>query len=111
MQATEIASKVGRARPRAKVGKHFETVIEDDRFEFSRNAVPIEREATLNGLYIIRISQADLTAEDVVRSYKNLTRVERAFRCLKTVDLMVRPIRHRAEDRVRAHIFLCLPAY
>ncbi len=111
LQATAIAKKVGRAQQRFKVGKHFETVIADGRFEFARNAVSIEREAALDGLYIIRTSQADLTAADVVRSYKNLTRVERAFRCLKTVDLMVRPIRHRAEDRVRAHIFLCLLAY
>ena len=111
MRATEIARKVGRAQQRFKVEKHFETVIEDGRFEFSRNTVSIEREAALDGLYIIRTSQADLTAEEVVRSYKNLTCVERAFRCLKTVDLMVRPIRRRAEDRVRAHIFLCLLAY
>ena len=60
---------------------------------------------------MIRTSQVDLAAKEVVRSYKNLTRVERAFRCLKTVDLMVRPIRHRHEDRVRAHVFLCLLAY
>ena len=97
LRATEIAKNVGRAQQRFKVAKHFETVIEDDRFEFSRESVSIEREA-------------DLTAEDIVRSYQNLTRVERAFRCLKTVDLMVRPIRQRAEERVRAHIFLCLLA-
>ena len=83
LRATEIATKVGRAQQRFKVGKHFRTVIEDGRFEFSRNAVSIEREAALDGLYVIRTSQADLTAEDVVRSYKQLTRVERAFRCLK----------------------------
>ncbi len=111
LRATEIARKVGRAQQRFKVAKHFETVIEDGRFEFSREAVSIEREAALDGLYVIRTSQAELTAADVVRSYKNLTRLERAFRCLKTVDLMVRPIRHRAEERVRAHLFLCLLAY
>ena len=111
LRATEIAKKVGRAQQRFKVAKHFETVIEDGRFEFSRGSVSIEREAALDGLYAIRTSQAELTAADVVRSYKNLTRVERAFRCFKTVDLMVRPIRHRAEERVRAHLFLCLLAY
>ena len=111
LQATAIAEKVGRAKQRFKVGKHFETVIEDGRFAFSRKQHSIEREAALDGLYVLRTSQADLAAEEVVRSYKNLTRVERAFRCLKTVDLMVRPIRHRSEERVRAHLFLCLLAY
>ena len=111
LQATEIAEKVGRAKQRFKVAKHFETVIADGRFEFSRRTGSIDREAALDGLYVIRTSQTDLTADDIVRSYKQLTRVERAFRCLKTVDLQVRPIRHRAEDRVRAHIFLCLLAY
>ena len=111
LRATEIAKKVGRAQQRFKVGKHFATVIENGRFEFSRQPASIEREAALDGLYVIRTSQAELAAEDVVRSYKNLTRVERAFRCLKTVDLMVWPIRHRAENRVRSHIFVCLLAY
>ena len=111
LPATAIAEKVGRAKQRFKVAKHFETVIEDGRFEYSRNRHAIEREAALDGLYVIRTSQTDLQAADIVRSYKQLTRVERAFRCLKTVDLMVRPIRHRSEDRVRAHLFLCLLAY
>ena len=87
-----------RVQQRFKVCKYSGTVIADDRFEFSRTALSIEREA-------------DLTAADVVRSYKQLTCVERTFRCLKTVDLMVRPIRHCAADPVRAHIFLCLLAY
>jgi hypothetical protein len=52
-----------------------------------------------------------LSAEETVRSYKSLAEVERAFRCLKGIDLLVRPIRHRTEERVPAHIFLCLLAY
>ena len=106
-----IAEKVGRAKQRSKVAKHFQTQIEDGRLEFCRDADSIEREAALDGLYVIRTSQSDLAAEDVVRSYKQLTRVESAFRCLKTVDLQVRPIRHRSEQRVRAHLLLCLLAY
>ena len=111
--ATEIAEKLGRAKQRCKVGKHFQTEIADGLFEFHRDAHSIEREASLDGLYVIRTSEAEsrLQAADVVRSYKQLTRVERAFRCLKTVDLLVRPIRHRKPDRVRAHLLLCLLAY
>ena len=60
---------------------------------------------------MIRTSQSDLAAADVVRSYKQLTRVEQAFRCLKSVDLRVRPIHHRREQRVRAHLLLCVLAY
>ncbi len=66
-------------------------------------------QAALDGLSVIRTSQGDLSAEDVVRSYKQLTRVESTFRHLKTVDLQVRPIRHHSE-RVRAHLLLCLLA-
>ncbi len=106
-----IAEKVGRAKQRSKVAKHFQTQIADGSLQFCRDAHSIEREAALDGLYVIRASQSDLAAEDVVRSYKQLTRVESAFRCLKTVDLQVRPIRHRSEQRVRAHLLLCLLAY
>ena len=108
---TAIAEKVGRAKQRSKVAKHFQTQIADGSLEFCRDAASIEREAALDGLYVIRASQSDLAAADVVRSYKQLTRVENAFRCLKTVDLQVRPIRHRSEQRVRAHLLLCLLAY
>ena len=106
-----IAEKVGRAKQRSKVAKHFQTQIADGSLQFCRDAHSIEREAALDGLYVIRASQSDLSAADVVRSYKQLTRVESAFRCLKTVDLQVRPIRHRSEQRVRAHLLLCLLAY
>ena len=111
--ATEIAVKVGRIKNRYKVAKHFEMVIEDGRFEYARRTEAIAREAQLDGFYILRTSEPEerLATADVVRSYKNLTNVERAFRSLKTVDLQIRPIRHRAETRVRSHLFLCLLAY
>ncbi len=111
LAATDIAEKVGRVKQGYKVGKHFQTEIAAGHFEFQRDAHSIEREASLDGLYVIRTSESNLQAADVVRSYKQLTRVERAFRCLKTVDLLVRPIRHRKPDRVRAHLLLCLLAY
>ena len=111
LAATDIAEKVGRVKQGYKVGKHFQTEIAAGHFEFQRDPHTIEREASLDGLYVIRTSESNLQPADVVRSYKQLTRVERAFRCLKTVDLLVRPIRHRKPDRVRAHLLLCLLAY
>ncbi len=109
----EIGLKVGRVINRHKMAKHYELTIEDARFEFSRNRESIEREAALDGIYVIRTSEPKkrLSAPDTVRHYKNLSRVERAFRTLKGIDLRVRPIFHRTEDHVRAHIFLCMLAY
>ncbi len=82
-------------------------------FAWIRRQDAIEQEAKLDGIYVLRTSETAerLSAEDTVRSYKSLAEVERAFRCLRGIDLLVRPIRHRTEDRVPAHIFLCLLAY
>jgi transposase len=109
----EIGERVGKVIDRFKVGKHFTVSIEEHRFSFVRNEDKIEREEALDGIYVIRTSEPAerLSAEDVVRSYKNLTQVERAFRSLKGIDLLIRPIWHRTEDHVRAHIFLCMLAY
>jgi transposase len=113
LTAAEIGLKVGKVLGRYKVGKHFECQIADGRFQWSRRQDAITQEAKLDGIYVIRTSAPSerLAAQDTVRSYKRLAEVERAFRCLKGMDLLVRPIRHRTEDRVPAHIFLCLLAY
>ena len=113
LKAAEIGKKVGRVINRFKMGKHFETVIEDGAFRYARREQTIERETQLDGIVVIRTSEPAerLSAEDTVRSYKNLSRVERVFRCLKGIDVLVRPIRHREERRVKAHIFLCVLAY
>ena len=113
LTADQIGVKVGRVLNRYKVGKHFETKIADGVFVWSRREESIHREADLDGLYVIRTSEkkASLSAADTVRTYKSLAQVERAFRCLKGVELRVRPIFHRTPERVRAHIFLCLLAY
>ena len=113
LSAAEIGKKLGRTLNRFKVAKHFEITIEDSQFTYTRREDSIEREAELDGIYVIRTSEpeARLDAADTVRSYKNLAQVECAFRCLKGVDLLVRPIRHREERRVKAHIFLCVLAY
>jgi len=109
----EIGLKAGRILGRYKMGKHFQLTIEDGHFAWARRDAAIARETALDGIYIIRTSQpeAELSAADAVRKYKSLATVERAFRCLKGVDLLVRPIHHRTEDHVRAHVFLCMLAY
>ena len=113
MTADEIGVKVGKVINRHKVGKHFVLMIEDNLLRFERDEASIKREADLDGIYIIRTSedQAVLSAKDTVRTYKSLGQVEQAFRCIKSIDLQVRPIRHRSEAHVRAHIFLCMLAY
>jgi len=113
LNKVEIGLKIGRVINRHKVAKHFKTTISDGHFSFARRQDTIAREAALDGIYVIRTSEpaGRLTAEDVVRSYKNLSQVEQAFRTLKSLDLLVRPIRHHTEEHVRAHIFLCTLAY
>jgi Transposase DDE domain len=111
--AAAIGLKVGVVRDRHKMAKHFELTITDDRFSFARKTVAITAEAALDGLYVVRTSLPAETLGDTgtVRAYKSLAAVERAFRCLKTVDLQVRPIYHWLANRVRAHLFLCMLAY
>ena len=113
MSQAEIGLKAGRIVHRFKVAKHFELRIEAGVFAFARNAVSIQQESQLDGIYVIRTGEPpeQLSAEDAVRSYKRLAEVERAFRSLKSLDLLIRPIHHRSEDHVRAHIFVCLLAY
>ncbi|MGZ9132900.1 MAG: IS1634 family transposase [Nitrospira sp.] len=109
----EIGLAVGKVLGRFKVGKHFRLEIEDDGFRYYRNQAAIEREAALDGIYILRtnVPASALSADDTVRRYKSLAQVERAFRSLKSVDLKVRPIHHHLAGRVQAHVFLCMLAY
>jgi transposase len=111
--AAEIGVKVGKVLGRYKMGKHFACTIGEGSFAWSRRAESITQEEKLDGIYVLRTSETAerLSAEETVRSYKSLAEVERAFRCLKGIDLLVRPIRHRTEERVPAHIFLCVLAY
>lgn len=109
----EIARRVERDANTYKMAKHFELDITDTSFTYRRNEPKIADEALLDGIYVIRTSVPEeaLSAEQSVAAYKSLSTVERAFRTIKTVDLQVRPIHHRLEDRVRCHIFLCMLAY
>lgn len=113
MGKAAIGLKVGRVLHRYKVGKHFSISIQKGSFCYHRREESIRREEELDGIYVIRTSEPveRFSAEEVVRKYKSLAEVERAFRCLKGLDILVRPIRHWNDDRVRAHIFLCLLAY
>jgi transposase len=109
----KIGVAVGKVVNQYKVAKHFELTITDNSLTYARLADNIAAEAALDGLYIIRtcVMAARMDAATCVRTYKSLAQVERAFRSIKTMDLKVRPIHHRLEDRVRAHIFLCMLAY
>jgi len=113
MSAAQIGEKVGRGINRYKVAKHFSLQIADNRLSWSRKQDSIAREKALDGVYIIRTPEPaeSLSAEDAVRAYKQLGDVEKAFRTLKGLDLRIRPIHHRLETRVRAHMFLCMLAY
>jgi transposase len=111
--AAEIALAVGQVIGKRKVKKHFRLEIADERFAYTRKREQIAAEAALDGFYVLRtnLNEQTLGAPDVVRSYKQLAHAEQAFRTLKGRELEIRPIRHRREDRVRAHAFLCLLAY
>jgi transposase len=109
----KIGVRVGKVVNKYKVAKLFALTIEDHSFAFKRLPELIAAEAALDGIYIIRTSvgKKQMDSAEAVRSYKALAEVERAFRSMKTIDLHVRPIHHRLETRVRAHIFLCMLAY
>ncbi|MDQ3434420.1 MAG: IS1634 family transposase [Actinomycetota bacterium] len=109
----EIGLAVGAVWNRFRMRKHFEVEISDTRLGFERKQEQIEREAALDGIYVLRTSVPAETLEsaEVVRSYKQLKEVERGFRTIKGPELELRPIHHRLEDRVRAHVFLCTLAY
>jgi Transposase DDE domain len=108
-----IALRVGRVIERFHMAKHLALTITDSSLSWARRDEAIAAEAALDGLYVIRtsLSQDKLDANAAVAAYKSLAHVERAFRSMKTVDLNVRPVFHYNEQRVRAHVFLCMLAY
>src|SRR6476660_6723154 len=110
--AGKIGISAGKAIGKYKMGKHFHITITDTTFTYHRDTAGIDAEAELDGIYVLRTS-VDAEALDpaaVVESYKNLANVERDFRIIKTDDLDLRPIHHRLEDRVKAHVLICLLA-
>jgi transposase len=113
LTAVQIGLKAGRVIGQHKMAKHFQLQIAENSFGWCRDAASITRAEQLDGIYVIRTSEPPtaFAAADCVRTYKRLTLVEQAFRCLTGLDLRVRPIHHRVAPRVRAHLFLCLLAY
>jgi transposase len=109
----EIARRVERDANKFKMAKHFELEINGKSFSYRRREKKIAQEGRLDGIYVIRTSVPEdaLSAQRTVEAYKSLSTVERAFRTIKSIDLKVRPIHHRLENRVRCHIFLCMLAY
>ena len=106
----QIGLRVGKVIGKHKMAKHFDLTITANSFAYTRREAAIREEA---GLYVVRSSVAkkQMNSEQVVETYKSLAKVERAFRCLKTVDLSLRPIYHRNDDRIRSHVFICMLAY
>jgi transposase len=111
--AGEIGTKAGVALAKFRMGKYFKLQIGEDSLGFERRSENLAKSAAMDGIYVIRTSvpKEFLTDEKAVLAYKGLAKVERAFRTMKGVDLQVRPIYHRLESRVKAHMFLCMLAY
>ncbi len=110
--ADKIGVRIGKVINKRKMGKHYDLEITDHAFSYTHDQAKIDAEAALDGIYIIRttIPTTQMSPEKVVDTYKNLSRVERDFRSLKSIDLDLRPIHHHTEARVRAHVFICMLA-
>lgn len=110
---SEIGVAVGKVLNRYGMSKYFELHIGKHSFRYTRQRESLAQAAAIDGIYVIRTSEPkeNLNEEQVVSTYKDLSKVERAFRCMKGVDLQVRPIHHRLGDRVKAHLFVCMLSY
>jgi len=108
-----IGMAAGAALAKFKVQKYFRVHIDEMSLSYELRQDVLDRDAALDGIYVVRttVDKEHMSAEQVRDSYVSLSRVERAFRCLKSVDLQVRPIRHHLAGRVKAHVFLCMLAY
>lgn len=108
-----IGIEAGKALAAYGMAKYYKVEIEEDRFSWRRNHALIQLEAAADGIYVIRtkVPQEVLKAEEAKATYHSLSHVEWAFRSMKGLDLQIRPIHHRLEGRVRAHVFLCMLAY
>jgi transposase len=109
----KIALRVAKILNKYKVNKYYNLESEEKKFNYTRKAELIAQEKALDGIYVLRTSvkKAVMDTNSTVKAYKNLSQVEEAFRCYKSIDLKVRPIYHYKGDRVKAHIFLCMLAY
>ena len=110
--AAKIGVEAGKVINKYKTAKHFDVAITEDSLTVTRRQAQIDAEAALDGIYVIRtpVPAAELDAPGVVTAYKNLARVERDFRSIKADDLDLRPVFHRLEERVKAHVLICMLA-
>jgi hypothetical protein len=110
--AAAIGVEAGKVISRYKTGKHFDLAITDTSLAVTRRQDRIDAEAALDGFYVLRtpVPAGELDAPGVVAAYKNLARVERDFRSIKSDDLDLRPVFHRLEERVKAHVLICMLA-
>jgi hypothetical protein len=110
--AGKIGIEAGKVINKRKTGKHFDITITDDSLTATRRQAQIAEEAALDGIYVIRtpVPASELDAPGTVAAYKNLKHVERDFRSIKSDDLDLRPVFHRLEERVRAHVLICMLA-
>jgi transposase len=109
----EIGLRVGKVIGKHKMAKHCDLTITQTSFAYTHNEERIREEAAIDGLYVVRssVEKKRMDSEKLVETYKSLAKVERAFRCMKTIDLSLRPIYHRNDDRIRSHVFICMLAY
>ena len=110
--ADKIGVAVGKVINKYKVGKHFDYTITDTSLAIQRRHAQIVAEAALDGIYVLRtnVDATELDAAGVITGYKNLANIERDFRIIKVDDLDLRPIHHRLEERVKAHVLICMLA-
>ena len=111
--SNELSSKVGRVMEKYKVGKYFEWEVKRGKLNYSVDRELLEQDRAIDGCYIVRtnVDSKTLDKEEIVRSYRDLAQVEQAFRNLKTVLLEIRPIYHHLDERMAAHVFICMLAY
>lgn len=111
--AEKIGAQVGKLLAKTHMGKHLRWQVNDGRLEWSIDEESVAAAQALDGCYVIKttVSAAAMDKDEVVSRYKSLSRVEQAFRNLKTVSLELRPVHHKKDDRIRAHVFLCMLAY
>lgn len=109
----KTGSRVGKILEKTKMGKFIEWEVKDGRLSYSVKEQKKTLEELIGGCYIIKsdVSPERMTAQELVSSYRKLTLVEQAFRNLKTVQLEVRPVYHKTDDRIKCHVFICMLAY
>ena len=112
-KAEALGAQVGKLLSQTKMGKYITWAVQDGRLEWSLNAAAVAAAQALDGCYVIKttVSAEAMDKNEVVARYKSLSQVEQAFRNMKSVSLEMRPVHHKKDDRIRAHVLLCMLAY